>query len=100
VVVVIVGKKFWDQLSGDEKKIMQDSCVEARDYERKVNREMGPKALAELKAKGMAFNELAPDELAKFRASVKPVVDKHAKAVSADLVTQAYAAIEAARKRK
>jgi tripartite ATP-independent transporter DctP family solute receptor len=100
VVVVIVGKKFWDQLSGDEKKIMQDSCIEARDYERKVNREMGPKALAELKAKGMVFNELPPEEMAKFRAKVKPVVDKHAKAVSADLVKQAYAVIETARKQK
>jgi tripartite ATP-independent transporter DctP family solute receptor len=100
VVVVIVGKKFWDQLSGDERKILQDSCIEARDYERKINREMGPKALAELKAKGLIFTDIAPDEMAKFRARVKPVVDKHAKEINPDLVKQAYAAIEAVRKQK
>jgi len=100
VVVVIVSKKFWDRLSATEKKIMQDSCVEARDYERKVNREMGPKALAELKAKGMSFNEITPDEMAKFRAKVKPVVDKHSKQLSEDLVRQANAVIEAVRKQK
>ena len=97
-VVVIVSKKFWDQLSGDEKKAMNDSCAEARDYERKVNREMTPKSLAELKAKGMIFNEIAPQEMAKFHASVKPVVDKHASGVDDRLVKQAMAAIQASRK--
>ncbi len=77
-----------------------DSCAEARDYERKANREMGPKALAELKAKGMIFNEITPEEMTKFRAKVKPVVDKHSKQVSEDLVKQANAVIEAARKQK
>ena len=100
VVVVIVSKKFWDRLSATEKKIMQDSCAEARDYERKVNREMGPKALAELKAKGMIFNEITPEEMTKFRAKIKPVVDKHSKQLSEDLVKQANAVIEAARKQK
>ena len=97
-VVVIVSKRFWDQLSGDERKVLNDSCTEARDYERKVNREMTPKSLAELKAKGMIFNEISPEELAKFRAAVKPVVDKHAKDVDEKLVKQAYAAIQAVRK--
>ena len=99
-VVVLVGKKFWDQLSGDERKVLQDSCVEARDYERRVNREMNPKALEELKAKGIVFNEIAPDEMARFRTAVKPVVDKHAKGVDDKLVKQAYAVIEAIRRQK
>lgn len=99
-VVVLVSKKFWDQLSGDERKVLQDSCVEARDYERRVNREMNPKALEELKAKGIVFNEIAPDEMARFRTAVKPVVDKHAKGVDDKLVKQAYAVIEAMRRQK
>jgi tripartite ATP-independent transporter DctP family solute receptor len=96
-VVVLVGKKFWDQLTGDEKQILQDSCKEARDYERNVNREMSPKALAELQAKGMVFNEISPEEIARMRAKVEPVVDKHGKEVGDELVAQAYAAIEKAR---
>lgn len=96
-VVVLVGKKFWDQLTGDEKQILQDSCKEARDYERNVTREMSPKSLAELQAKGMMFSELSSEEMARMRAKVKPVVDKHSKTVGDELVTQAYAAIEKAK---
>ena len=97
VVVVLVGKKFWDQLSGDEQKILQDSCKEARDYERSISREMSPKSLAELQAKGMEFNEIAPEEMARMRAAVKPVLDEHSKEVGEELIAQAYAAIEKAK---
>jgi TRAP-type transport system periplasmic protein len=96
-VVVLVGKKFWDQLTGDEKQILQDSCKEARDYERSVTREMSPKSLVELQARGMVFNELAPEEMARMRAKVQPVIDKHSQEVGEELVTQAYAAIEKAK---
>ena len=99
-VVVLVGKKFWDQLGMDEKKILQDSCAEARDYERKVNREMMPSSLAELKAKGMVFTDITPEELARMRAKVKPVVDKHTRTVGENLVKEAYAAIEKIRQQK
>ena len=96
-VVVLVGKKFWDQLSGDEKQILQDSCKEARDYERSITREMSPKSLVELQARGMVFNEIAPEEMARMRAKVQPVIDKHSKEVGEELVAQAYAAIEKAK---
>ena len=96
-VVVLVGKKFWDQLTGDEKQILQDSCKEARDYERSVTREMSPKSLVELQARGMVFNEIAPEEMARMRANVQSVVDKHSKEIGEELVAQAYAAIEKAK---
>jgi tripartite ATP-independent transporter DctP family solute receptor len=99
-VVVLVGKKFWDQLSGDEKQILQDSCGEARDYERAVSRELSPASLAELKTKGMVFNEIPADELAKMREKVKPVIDKYTKDVGDALVTQAHAEIEKVRQQK
>ena len=49
--VILVGNKFWDQLTADEKKILRDSCAEARDYERQVSRDLDAKVLAEMKAK-------------------------------------------------
>lgn len=98
--VVMVGKKFWDKLTPDERKILQDSCVEARDYERKVTREANAKVLKELQAKGMAFNEIPPAEIAKMREKVKPVVDKYSKEVGEDLVKQTYAEIDKVRQQK
>ena len=43
------------------------------------------------------FNEISPEEMARMRAKVKPVVDKHSKEVGEELVAQAYAAIEKAK---
>jgi tripartite ATP-independent transporter DctP family solute receptor len=86
--VVLVSRKLWDVLSADEKKAMQDSCNESRDYERRVNREQDPQLLAELKAKGMAFNEVSPAERARIRDALKPVYDKYAKELGGDLVGQ------------
>ena len=74
--IVLVSKRFWDKLSPTEKKIMNDAANEARVYQRQVSRAAAQKAVDELKAKGMQYNELAPAELAKMRATAKAVTDK------------------------
>jgi tripartite ATP-independent transporter DctP family solute receptor len=73
-----ISKRFWDKLSPVEQKLIQDAAIEAQNYQRTVSREVSAKAVTELQAKGMAFNEIAPAELAKMRAAVKPVQDKFA----------------------
>jgi TRAP-type C4-dicarboxylate transport system substrate-binding protein len=45
-----------------------------------VSREAAAKAVGELKAKGMLYNEIAPAELERMRAAVRPVYDKFAAA--------------------
>lgn len=98
--VLLMGKKTWDQLSADEKKIMQDACYPARDFERRFNREQDPKLLADLKAKGMIFNEISPQEHARMRELLKPVYDKYSKELGEDVVKQALAELAAARSAK
>jgi TRAP-type transport system periplasmic protein len=75
---VQISKRFWDKLSPAEQKLLQDAAVEAQNYQRVASREVSGKAVAELKAKGMLHNEIAPAELARMRAEVKPVHDKFA----------------------
>jgi tripartite ATP-independent transporter DctP family solute receptor len=75
---VQISKRFWDKLSPAEQKLLQDAAIEAQNYQRGVSREISGKAVAELKAKGMVHNEIAPAELARMRAEVKPVHDKFA----------------------
>jgi TRAP-type transport system periplasmic protein len=75
---VQISKKFWDKLSPAEQKLLQDAAIEAQNYQRVVSREAAGKALTELKAKGMLHNDIAPAEMAKMRAEVKPVHDKFA----------------------
>jgi tripartite ATP-independent transporter DctP family solute receptor len=73
---ILVSKIFWDRCSAAEQKLLQEAALEARDYERKLSREAAQKALAELKAKGMQVNEIAPAEIERMRQMMKPVYDK------------------------
>ncbi len=63
MIVFLVSKKFWDKLSADEQKILKTAALEARDYERQISRVQAKKAVGELTAQGMQFNEVAPAEL-------------------------------------
>ena len=75
---VQISKRFWDKLSPAEQKLLQDAAIEAQNLQRVVSREVSGKAVAELIAKGMVHNEIAPAEMARMRAQVKPVHDKFA----------------------
>lgn len=57
---------------------MQGAAQEALNHQRVVSREVSSKAVAELKAKGMVHNEIAPAEQARMRAAVKAVHDRFA----------------------
>ena len=90
---VIMSRKTWDKLSADEKKIVQEAADEAEVYQRKVSREQAAKALDDLTKAGMKVNEIAPQEMARIREKVKPVIDKYAKEVGEPLVAEVNAEI-------
>jgi TRAP-type transport system periplasmic protein len=97
-LVVTVSKKFWDQLSADEKKLIQDAATEAAVYQRKANRDLNEQYLQSLKKAGMQINEIPAAELARMRAKVQPVVDKYSAQIGGTLVKDLYGEIEKARK--
>ena len=74
--VILVSKKFWDKLSTVEQKILRDAFVEARDYQRKISVEAANKAVDELKAAGMQYNDVSPAEQERMRQAVKPTIEK------------------------
>ncbi len=76
--IVLVSKRFWDRLSPTEQRIMNEAANEARGYQRQVSRAAAQKAVGELQAKGMQFNEVSPAEQARMQKIAKPVVDKFA----------------------
>jgi tripartite ATP-independent transporter DctP family solute receptor len=73
-----ISKKFWDKLTPVEHKLLQEAAIEAQNYQRTASREAAGKALTELKAKGMVYNDIAPAEIDRMRAAVKPVHEKFA----------------------
>lgn len=96
--IILMSKKFWDKLSPVEQKLLQDAAIEARDYERVVSREVAAKAVGELKAKGMQYNEISPAELARMRAEVKPVHDKFSASYDPAIVATFHSELERVQK--
>ncbi|MFT4191952.1 MAG: TRAP transporter substrate-binding protein [Comamonas sp.] len=84
--IVLVSKKFWDQLTPTEQQWMHEAADEARIYERKLSREAAAKAVDELKQKGMVFNELSAEQKARMRDIAKPVTEKFAAAYDPAIV--------------
>ena len=95
---LLMGKKLWDALSADEKKIVTDAAAEATTYQRQVSRAQADSALDDLKKAGMQVTEFSPAEMQRLRDRVKPVVEKHSAKVGEETVKEVYA--ELARLRK
>lgn len=96
--IVLVSRKWWDSLSGDEQKVLADAARASRDFERKDTREEAGRALAELRAKGMAVNELPQAEMARMRARLSQVNAGIAAQVGQELWNETQAALANLRK--
>ena len=97
--IVTVSKKFWDQLSPAEKKVLSDAAVKSRDFERKDTREEAAKALADLKGKGMQINELSPAEAARMRDKLGAINKSIADNVGQELWSETQAELTKIRKK-
>jgi len=95
--IVIVSKKFWDGLNADEQKLFKDAAVEARAFQRQVNRDKDADFLKQIKERGMQVTDLSPAEMAKFQAAVKPVVDKYTNDIGPDTMKLLFAELAKAK---
>lgn len=97
---VIVSKKFWDKLSADERKILQDAATETAAYQRQVARAEAAKSLDALKKRGMTVHELPAAEVARLKERAQPVFAKFAAQIGEPLVKEVVAEIERVRSGK
>ena len=74
--ILLVSKRFWDRLSPVEQRILNEAADETHAYQRQVSRAAAQKAVAELQAKGMAYNELSAVEQRRIAQAIKPVTEK------------------------
>jgi TRAP-type transport system periplasmic protein len=89
--LVLYSKSLFDRLSADEQKALMDCAAEGRDEQRKVSRELSEKSLANVKARGMQVNEIAPDEQKRMRDAVKPVWERAQATVGKETVDRMQA---------
>jgi tripartite ATP-independent transporter DctP family solute receptor len=95
---VVISKRFWDSLSADERKVLQDAAVESAKYEREQSRSQAASILEELKKNGMQVTELPAAEVAKLREKMKPVIAKHSASVGEATVSAVMAELDKIRK--
>lgn len=98
--IVLVSKKWWDQLSPAEQKILKDAAIASRTFERKDTRDEAASAVAALKAKGMQVNELSPAEAARMRSSLTRVYASIGASIGMDLWNEAQAELGKIRSKK
>lgn len=95
---ILVSKRFWDRLSEDERKILQDAMRESQEYQRKTSREQDVAELAALKSK-IGVTELPAEEIAKMREAAKPLVEKYGNEADQTLVETLRAELDRLRGR-
>jgi tripartite ATP-independent transporter DctP family solute receptor len=79
--LVLFSKKIWDTLSSQEQSTLKECATQGRDEQRKVNRELSAKSVANLKSKGMQVNEINPSEMLRIREKSKVIYERHSKEI-------------------
>jgi TRAP-type transport system periplasmic protein len=98
--IVTASKRWWDQLSKDEQKVLMDAAKTSRDFERKDTRAEAAKAMADLKAKGMVINEMSPAESDRMRDKLTKVYAGIGADVGMDLWNETQAELKKIRRAK
>ena len=96
--IVLASKKWWDGLSGGEKKAVQDAAAAARDFERKDSRDAASKAVDFLKQKGMQVTVVSDKELERMREKSRPAMQKFASDGHVKLIKDLQSDLEKIRK--
>jgi len=97
--ILLISKKFWDKLSPEEQKLIREAIAETAPYQKEQTRLQSEKALNELKAKGMAFNEIAPAEYARMQDATKAIAGKFSAEFDPEKVKLFNAELEKIRKK-
>lgn len=76
LTTMIIGDKFWKQLSPEVRAIIKDAAIMAGRKERLKTIEDGEEAKAKLIAEGVNVHELTPEETAEWKDKTKVVYEK------------------------
>ncbi|ETA53158.1 DctP family TRAP transporter solute-binding subunit [Ponticoccus alexandrii] len=91
--IVLIGKPLWDQLSDDEKALIQKVAQETAVEQRRISREAQDTALAEIRASGNVVTEIAPEELERMQEAVAPVIREWAGSFDPELTSTVFDAV-------
>ena len=90
----LFGKKSWDKLSADEKKIITESFEESKVFQRELASNLEKSSIEFVKSKGMVVNEVDQAEIDKMKETLKPMTEKFSKEYDEALAQEMFAEIE------
>lgn len=70
---LFISAKTWGKLSDEQKEIVGEASIEARDYMRNVGIELEAEMIEKLRSGGMEVTELTPEQVGAFRDATKDV---------------------------
>ena len=76
LTTMIIGDKFWNQLSPEVKAVIKDAAIKAGRKERQTTIEDGEAAKQRLIAEGVNIVELTPEEHAEWKEKTQVVYEK------------------------
>ncbi|MCM3601623.1 TRAP transporter substrate-binding protein [Robertmurraya korlensis] len=89
----LISKDFWNSLSDEEKKAVQEAADEARDYQRELNQKEDEDGYKFLTENGMTVTDISDEEKEAFLEKVKPVYEKYSASIGEEFVDQLLAEI-------
>ncbi|MBP1156738.1 MULTISPECIES: TRAP transporter substrate-binding protein [unclassified Paenibacillus] len=90
----IIGKKFMDSLSEEDRQIILKAGASAAEHQVKINRKKETASLQLLIDNGMVVTELTPEELNGFRQAVQSVNEKYADKIGKDFMQRVLDAVK------
>jgi tripartite ATP-independent transporter DctP family solute receptor len=101
-LIFVVNREVWESWSKQDQEIVRQAAIDAGKQEIVIARKgltaQDDSGVKEVQALGVTVTRLKPEELVAFKKAVKPVYDKWAKQIGADLVKKAEAAVAARKK--
>ena len=87
--VVVVNKKFWDDLPGDVRTQLTKAMAEATQYSNEISEKENAEALEDMKKSGKTeFITLTPAQKANWKKALQPVYEDAAKRVTKNLIDE------------
>ena len=87
--VVVVNKKFWDDLPGDIRTQLTKAMAEATQYSNEISEKENSEALEDMKKSGKTeFITLTPAQKANWKKALQPVYEDAAKRVTKSLIDE------------
>jgi TRAP-type transport system periplasmic protein len=88
--VLLLSKRTWDSLTPDDQRLLRQAAAEARDYQRRMNREITLAALQQLKARGMLVTAIDARESERIRRRLARVLDRYNRDIGEGSVIDMY----------